>query len=218
MTTVLPVGMSLSAEILEYEDRLHAAWEYKDMCLRMIWSDREGRELLSNSMAERFVQVLLLTLMGERDELQKPVFWQYSEEEEDSETAELPGCAEPGYDLLLENTYKIMTQIYTTGDMDTVIYRIIHDQSVLHQFLLLLHSPDRRERQDVERLFEQMIWALRPQLITEPDFVMNTLKTIMGLLQGGLHDLRHMHNEVALRSAPHLLQIFFEYPPSCANQ
>ncbi|PJF18322.1 hypothetical protein PSACC_01864 [Paramicrosporidium saccamoebae] len=219
MATVLPVGVPFSLEMIEYEGQLTAAWEYKAMCMQMIWNDREGRELLSNDMAERFVQVLFLNLMGEREELQRKVFWQRSEEDDEGEeeweggdfiNAELPGCREPAYDLLLNTIYSTLTQIYTAGDMRTDIYPLLHGQGVLHQLLLLLHSPDQRERQDVEQIFERLIWALRPQLVERPEFVMDTLRTIMGLLQGGLHDLRNEPNEITLRSAPHLLLIFFD--------
>jgi hypothetical protein len=214
----LPCGHSVHSE------RLAWALKYKRDTLKSIWMEPDVREILTNDAADKFAEVLLVNMLGESKELQKFVYSPETYEEDSDMLAsenddaddliynnkKLPEWKEPAYGPFLAQLYELLDVIYNSVAIDSPLYKALHSRHMLHNLMLLLHSPDPREKIDIQRILQKIIIRVTGRFIDAPFFAGTGTRIILGLITGGLQDIYTIQTEIALRPATHLLHLFFE--------
>jgi hypothetical protein len=174
---------------------LPMAHEYKWSMLRMAWGNSLIRDALCNNPehANRFVKAILSNLLANDNELNKPVL---------DGKADFP---EPAFEKFLGKGCTELVPIFNNVPSKSYLEESLYSYSSLMNLAKLFHSPDPKEREWLQVLFEDRIAAFFRR-INEP-VIVGALKTILGIVQAAMLDVRTCTTGVSLRPIPSMLYI-----------
>lgn len=183
---------------------LHSAQRLKFRSLKLHWSNEDHRKILcdDSELAEEFAETFLENIMGNHEELRKPLF---------ANTRSRSEFIEPAWDSVLDELYQYLEAFYLRLEFSSALFRAITTRKYLWRLALLLQSPDEKERTSVSELYISLVTRISEE---SPEMSHSELKqssritrVVGSILQGGLYDAQVKQDEISIRAVNQLLQI-----------